>query len=214
MKWRVMVELTGSDGSGCAYEVSVGGSNTAECSAATVGLTLADGKRTLAGLQDHLVRAQTEEYCQQRRVCSHCGSQRPLKDVRARRLLSVFGTVEVRAPRFSPCRCAVTRRHTLNPVAEIMPDRCTPEYERIIVKMGSLLPYRRARTLLSEFLPLGDVPAVETTRRRTMRVGARLEQQAVVSQPPRRQPKHRQSRSPSTAAMCGRSAVISLARSR
>jgi len=98
--------------------------------------------------------------------------------------LSVFGTVEVRAPRFSPCRCAVTRRHTLNPVAEIMPDRCTPEYERIIAKIGSLLPYRRARTLMSEFLPLGDIPAVETTRRRTMRVGARLEQQAVTSQSP------------------------------
>jgi hypothetical protein len=149
-----------------------------------VGLTLADGKRTLAGLQDHFVRAQTEEYCRQRRACSHCRSQRPFKDARARRLLSVFGTVEVRAPRFSPCRCAVTRRHTLNPVAEILPDRCTPEYERIIAKMGSLLPYARARTLMSEFLPLGDIPAVETTRRRTMRVGARLEQQAVVSQPP------------------------------
>ena len=101
----------------------------------------------------------------------------------ARRLLSVFGTVEVPAPRFLPCRCAVTHRHTLNPVAEIMPDRCTPEYERVIATMGSLLPYARARTLLSEFLPLGDVPAVETTRRRTMRVGARLEQQAASSQP-------------------------------
>jgi hypothetical protein len=65
-----------------------------------------------------------------------------------------------------PCRCAVTRRHTLNPVAEIMPDRCTPEYECVIAKMGSLLPYRRARTLLSDFLPVGDVPAVETSRRR------------------------------------------------
>ena len=126
MKWRVMVELIGSDGTVRAVEVSAGGSNTAECSAATVGLTLAEGKRTLAGLQNHLVQAQTAEYCRQRRLCSHCGSQRPLKDVRARRLLSVFGTVEVRAPRFLPCRCAVTRRHILNPIAEIMPDRCTP----------------------------------------------------------------------------------------
>ncbi len=50
--------------------------------------------------------------------------------------------------------------------------------------MGSLLPYARARTLLPEFLPLGDVPAVETTRRRTLRVGARLEQQAA-SEPTR-----------------------------
>jgi hypothetical protein len=184
MKWRVIVELTGSDGTVRSQEVGVGGSNTAECSAATVGLTLVDGKRTLAGLQDHLVRAQTEEYCRQRRLCSHCGSQRPIKDVRARRLLSVFGTVDVRAPRFLPCRCAVTRRHIFNPVAEIMPDRCTPEYELIIAKMGSLLPYRRAQTLLSEFLPLSDVPAVETARRRTMRVGARLEKLAAAGQPP------------------------------
>jgi hypothetical protein len=182
MKWRVMVELIGGDGTVCTHEIDSGGSNTAECSAATVGLTLADGKQTLAALQHDLVRAQAEEYCRQRRVCSHCRSQRPLKDARARRLSSLFGTVEVRAPRFLPCRCAVTRRHTLNPVAELMPDRCTPEYECVIAKMGSLLPYRRARTLLSDFLPIGDVPAVETTRRR--RVGARLEQLAVASQPP------------------------------
>ena len=85
MKCRVMVELIGSDGIAHAHEVNAGGSNTAECSAEMVGLTLADGKRTLAGLQDHLVQAQTREYCRQRRLCSHCGSQRPLKDVRARR---------------------------------------------------------------------------------------------------------------------------------
>ena len=183
MKWRVMAELTGSDGFVRVQEVSSGGSNASECSAGRVGLMLADGKRTLAGLQDHLVRAQAEEYCRLRRGCSHCGSQRPLKDVRTRRLLSLFGTVEVRAPRFLPCPCAVSRRYTLTPVAEIIPDRCTPEYELVIAKMGSLLPYARAGTLLSEFLPLGDVPAVETTRRRTLRVGARLEQQAAASQP-------------------------------
>jgi hypothetical protein len=71
-------------------------------------------------------------------------------------LVSLFGTVVVRAPRFSRWRCAVTCRRTLSPVAEIMPDRCTPEYERVAAKMGSLLPYRWARTLLSEFLPLGN----------------------------------------------------------
>src|ERR1700704_5562017 len=102
MKWRGVMELTGSHGTVRSHEVSMGGSNTAECSAATVGLTMADGKRTLAGLQDHFVRAQAEEYCRQRRLCSHCGSQRPLKDIRARRLLSAFGTVTLRAPRFLP----------------------------------------------------------------------------------------------------------------
>ncbi len=103
--------------------------------------------------------------------------------MRTRKLLSLFGTVEVRAPRFAACRCAVTCRRTLGPIAEIMPDRCTPEYERLVAKMGALLPYRRARTLLSEFLPLADIPTVEATRQRTLRVGARLEKEAAV-QPP------------------------------
>jgi hypothetical protein len=183
MRWRVMVELTGADGAVRMHEVSAGGSATIEHSPETIGLTLTEGKRTLAGLQRHLVQAQADDHCRGRRRCSHCGGERPVKDVRTRRLLSSFGTVEVRAPRFAPCRCAVTCRRTLSPVAEIMPDRCTSEYERLIAKMGALLPYRRARMLLAEFLPLVDIPAVETTRQRTLRVGARLEREAAV-QPP------------------------------
>ena len=60
--------------------------------------------------------------------------------------------------------CRGDSSQTLSPVSEIMPDRCTPEYERVVAKMGASLPYRRARTLLSEFLPLDDVPSVETAR--------------------------------------------------
>jgi hypothetical protein len=95
-------------------------------------------------------------------------------------LVSLFGTVVVSAPRFTPWRCAVTCRRALNPVAEILPDRCTPEYERVLATMGASLPYRRARALLSEFLPLGKPQIVETIRRRTLGVGARLEKEAVA----------------------------------
>ena len=184
MRWRVMVELTELDGTAQMHEVSAGGTTTIEHSSAPIGLTLTEGKQTPAGLQNHLVRAQAEEYCRGRRRCPRCGSQRPLKDVRTRRRLSLFGTVEACAPRFPPCRCAVTCRATVSPVSEIMPDRCTPEYERQVAKMGCLLPYRRARALLAEFLPLADVPAVETIRRRTTRVGARLERLATLQPPP------------------------------
>src|SRR4051794_11631110 len=64
-----------------------------------------------------------------------------------------------------------------------MPDRCTPEYERVVAAMGAALPYRRALALLEAFFPLGDAPAVETTRQRTLQVGARLERAALA--PPR-----------------------------
>jgi hypothetical protein len=161
----------------------------AEYAPRLIGLTLEEGKHLLAALQVHLVQVQAEDHCRRRRRCQRCGAKRPLKDQRSRRLVSLFGTVEIRAPRFAPCRCAVTCRRTLNPVAEIMPDRCTPEYERTLAKMGSLLPYRRARRLLAEFLPLGKPRAVETTRQRTLRVGTSLEQEAVAgfrTRPPRR----------------------------
>ena len=166
MKWRVMVELAGVAGPVQSYEVSTGGPMTAECSAETLGLSVAQRKTTLAGLQRYLVQAQAEEYCRNRRRCDHCGAQRPLEDFRHRRLASLFGVVEVRAPRFGPRRCGVASRRPISPAAEIMPDRCTPEYERTVAKTGSLLPYRRARAraLLDEFFPLGDTPEVETIR--------------------------------------------------
>jgi hypothetical protein len=103
----------------------------------------------------HLVQAQAEDHNRRRRRCQRYGAQRPLKDQRFRRLVSLYGTKEVRVRRFTPCRCAVTCRRTFDPVAEIMPDRCTPEYERTVAKMGSPSPYRRARALLAKLLPLG-----------------------------------------------------------
>jgi transposase len=179
MKWRVMLELVGPDGTVGVHEVG-GRAAVAEYVPQMIGLTLEEGKHLLAMLQVHLVQAQAEDHSRRRRRCQRCGAQRPVKDQRSRQLVSLFGTVEVRVPRFTPCRCAVTCRRTLNPVAEIMPDRCTPEHERTIAKMGSLLPYRRARTLLAEFLPLGKPQPVETARQRTLRVGTRVEQEAVA----------------------------------
>jgi len=132
MKWRVVVELAGADGGVQSHEISVGGCATIDHSAETLRLTLAEGKKTLGGLQRHLVQAQTEEHCRNRRRSSRCRAQRPLKDMRRRRLTSLFGVVEVRAPRFGPCRCGVASRRTITPAAEIIPDRCTAEYERTL----------------------------------------------------------------------------------
>jgi len=186
MQWRVTVELAGANGGVQTHEVHVGNCPSIACSAETLGLTLAEAKQVLAELQRHLVQAQTEEHCQSRRRCPRCGAQRPLKDRRHRRLRSLFGVVEVRAPRFAPCRCSMTLHEVLSPVAEIMPDRCTPAYERLLAEMGALLPYRRGRALLEKLLPLGEPPVLETVRQRTLQVGARLECQAAA--PPRSTP--------------------------
>ncbi len=56
-----VVELTGPDGAVQMHEVSAGGGTTSQYSPEMIGLTLSEGKRTLAGLQHHLVRGQAEE---------------------------------------------------------------------------------------------------------------------------------------------------------
>jgi hypothetical protein len=180
MRWRVLLELVEADGAACVHEVTAGGNDTSVYSAEIVGLSLDEAKRTLAALQRHLVQAQVADHCRQRRRCLQCGAQRPLKDHRGRRLISLFGVVAVRAPRFGQCRCGAASRRSITPVSEIMPDRCTPEYERVLSKMGALLPYRRAADLLAEFFPLDDAPAIETIRQRMLHVGRRLEREAAA----------------------------------
>lgn len=187
MQWRVMVELTGADGSVGVHEVYIGDCPAAVCSPETLGVNQAQAKDILAGVQLHLVQAQVEEYCESRRRCPRCRAQRPLKDRRPRRLRSLFGVIAVGAPRFAPCCCSETRHETLSPVSEIMPDRCTPEYERTLAGTGAVLPYRRARSALDDTFPLGVAPVIETIRQRTLQVGARLECQALApsrSEPP------------------------------
>jgi hypothetical protein len=114
MGWRVIVELTGGDGTVREHEVSAGGSTTIEHSPETIGLALTEGKRTLAGLRHHLVQAQAEDHCRERRRCSRCGSQRPVKGTHTRRLLSLFGTMEVR----SPPLCPISMRRDLTSAAQ------------------------------------------------------------------------------------------------
>jgi hypothetical protein len=180
MDWRVTIELSGADGTKRIHEVARGGCTDPHSTLDPLGLTLDDGKTLLAGVQRHLVQARVTEYSALRRRCSHCQSLRPLKDTRTRRLISLFSTVELSAQRFKPCRCVIAVRSTVSPALELMPDRCTPEYERTLAKMGVWLPYRCARRFLSEFFLIGeDPPWQETIRRRTTKVGAGLERETL-----------------------------------
>jgi transposase len=82
---------------------------------AEVGLMLAEAKALLAKLQASLLCGQVNEYAAHCRVCPACGVLRPLKDRRTRRLQTLFGTVEVEAPRIRVCRCRLTA-----PMAEVV----------------------------------------------------------------------------------------------
>ena len=107
MKWRILLELTETTGSVQTREMVAGDRPTNVISPESIGLTLAESKSILAVMQTQLVQAQTDVYCDHRRKCSHCGSRRSIKDWRTRQLTTLFGVVQVEAPRFNACRCGV-----------------------------------------------------------------------------------------------------------
>ena len=69
MRWRVMLELAGPDGTPQRYEAGSGEHIPNGHTAATIGLSLEEGKAVLAAVQRHLVTAQVEEHCRNRRRC-------------------------------------------------------------------------------------------------------------------------------------------------
>jgi hypothetical protein len=57
MQWRMMLELAGPDGMRQMHEIGAGEGSPAGHTAATLGLSLEEGKAILAAVQRHLVAA-------------------------------------------------------------------------------------------------------------------------------------------------------------
>jgi len=101
----------------------------------------------------------------------------PLKDRRTRRLQTLFGTVEVEAPRFKLCRCrqpAPMAGVTVSPVCALLTARCTPELERVQAELGARTSFRDGARILESLLPVSSANH-ESLRTRTHAVALQLE---------------------------------------
>jgi len=77
---------------------------------ASLGLTLAEAKLLLAGVQREIVVAQARDHAVRRPGCPHCDGVCRVKDYRDYVVSTLFGQVTVQLPRF---RCAACYgRHT------------------------------------------------------------------------------------------------------
>ena len=61
MRWRVVLELAGADGTRQMHEIDTGVRSPSGHTAATLGLGFAEGKAALAAMQRRLVAAQVDE---------------------------------------------------------------------------------------------------------------------------------------------------------
>jgi hypothetical protein len=104
---------------------------------ANLGLTLAEGKLVLAGLQREFVAGQAKGHavvC--RPACRNCGGACRMKDYRNHAVATPFGHVTVRLPRFCCARCGRIE------AGNGWPSHCrsTPELDQLQAHLCTLMP--------------------------------------------------------------------------
>ena len=177
MQWTVRLEAKTSQGEVKTTELATFSRPGVVGTLAEIGLVLAETKTLLARLQASMLCGQVAAYVAHHRACAACGVLQPLKDRRTRRLQTLFGTVEVEAPRFKICRCRLTTALaavTVSPVCALLTARCTPELERVQAELGARTSFRDGARILESLLPVSPANH-ESLRTRTHAVALQLE---------------------------------------
>src|ERR1700677_1096688 len=106
MRWRIRLIAEGVCGKTTEAEIA-----TIEredlLSPATTGLTIAEGKTILEGLQKRMVAAQGERHGSSMKACLKCGAARRTKGHYTSILRPVYGNVPMRVRRRRGCTCAI-----------------------------------------------------------------------------------------------------------
>ena len=147
---------------------------------ATLGLTMAEGKQLLAGVQQELVAAQARRHAARRPACRSCSTTCRVKDYRQHAIATLFGQVAVRLPRYCCVGCGVTEAGLGWP-SHI---RSTPELDRLRAQLAALMPYRTAAEVLGQVFPVDAGADPETLRRHTFKIAEALPAQVTMKPPP------------------------------
>src|SRR3954466_15175608 len=147
---------------------------------ATLGLTMAEGKQLLAGVQQELVAAQARRHAVRRPACRSCSTTCRVKDYRQHAIATLFGQVAVRLPRYCCVGCGVTEAGLGWP-SHI---RSTPELDRLRAQLAAPMPYRTAAEVLGQVFPVDAGTDPETLRRHTFKIAEALPAQVAMKPPP------------------------------
>ncbi len=177
MAWILRLVKIGTEGDGQYMDIMEINRPDDLGDIADLGLTLAEGKLLLAGIQRELVAAQARDHAVRRPDCLRCGGVCHVKDYRDHTVAMLFGEVTVRLPRF---RCAACGGIELG---IRWPSHCrsTPELDQLQAHLSALMPYRAAADILEQLFPVGAGKDKETLRRHTLKAGAAIRECAAIS---------------------------------
>jgi len=134
---------------------------------ANLGLTLAEAKLLLVGVQREIVAAQARTHAVRQPECSRCDGVCRVKDYRDHAVSTLFGQVTMRPPRFRCATCGGIEAGIAWPAY----CRSTPELDRLQAHLCALMTYRTATDVLGQMFPVDAGAHHETLRRHTLKVG-------------------------------------------
>ena len=141
----------------------------------SLGMSLAESKALLEGVQDSMIAFQVSDELEQRRACHDCCQRHTAKDSGRTRVKTLFGMVNVPNPRWNRCACQTVGPKTFRPTAAWLKGRTSVEMLYLESKWASLIPFEKVAELLKEVLPLDDSVNQESVRKHTHATAERIE---------------------------------------
>jgi hypothetical protein len=183
MKFRVEVVCLHDGGE---QRCSVAEVERAELALETLGMSIAEGKAMLHGVQDFMAAQQVNEDLNRKRACPNCGQRYRSKDAGTHTVKTVFGAVEVPNPRWERCPCQTEGPRTFRPSAAwLQGARTSPEMLYLETKWASLIPFEKVVELLKEVLPVAEATNSQTVREHLHAVAERIEYELGEERQPR-----------------------------
>jgi hypothetical protein len=146
-----------------------------DLSAVSLGLSIADSKAIVPGMQEVVVAWQMNAYLDTQRHGPQCGKLRHRKGVHHAVLRTVFGAVPVESPRLIHCPCQAHETESFSPLAELLPERTTPALLYLETKWASLSSYGMRVKLWQDVLPFDEPLEPVTIRNHVFTLAERLE---------------------------------------
>ena len=140
-----------------------------------LGLSLAESKSILSGIQQRVLAAQTEAYVKAHRCCPECSKKRRKKGTYQITFRTLFGNVHLESPRLYHCRCQPQAQKTYSPLGDLLHEHTAPELLYMETKWASLAPFGVTAQMLKEVLPVAQTLNAATVRNHLHRVAEREE---------------------------------------
>ena len=135
-----------------------------------------------ATLQKQVVEQQIAVYLAVRQRCPHCAQAFQHKDQHPLVFRTLFGNLEFPSPRWFQCACQPHETRTFSPLANLIPEHCSPERLYLETKWASLVSFDLAAQMLGDVLPTDTHFRATSVRNHLQRVARRAEAGLGVEQ--------------------------------